>query len=120
MPLHIVKNQKQVLDIYSSNRTCGNMKTLNLFGLARLATSNGVSVKSEEILGCDRYILERGAKIEDVLAAWALLACMLALTTICFAIEIFSKTLHFGFCTKQGRIAYYSKRGCKNCGSVLN
>jgi len=68
-----------------------------LFGLARLATSGGVTLQSNEILGCVRYNLERGAKIEDVLEAWVMLGWMLAFTALCFAIEIISKTLHFGF-----------------------
>jgi len=56
-------------------------------------------VKSEEILGCDRYILERGATIEDVFVVWIMLAWMLAVASIRFAIENLNKTSRFGFCS---------------------
>jgi len=60
-------------------------------------------LESGEILGCDRFILERGAIIEELFTAWIMLTWMLALTTICFAIEIISKALCFGLCSKSNQ-----------------
>jgi len=47
----IVVNQKQVLESFSFESECGNMKNLNLFGLARMATSNRLKARSDEGLG---------------------------------------------------------------------
>jgi len=84
----MVIGQKWILNSYSFNRTCGNIKTLNVFGLARMATSSGLKVGSAEILGFERYNVNRGAKVENFLAAWAIFGWMLFVTSVGFAIEI--------------------------------
>jgi len=84
----ILMTQRQTLEDYDFKRECVNMKSLNLFGLARTATSDGLKVRSDEIFGCRGYIFQRSAKIEDFVAAWVLFGALLGLASICFAMEI--------------------------------
>jgi len=84
----IVMHQLDFLERYGFKRECGNMTSLNLFGLARMATSEGLKLRGEEILGCQRYIVQRSAKIGDFVAVWVILGWVLGFASVCFTFEI--------------------------------